>query len=472
MGLLDELGGFLRTPEGQGLLSATFGGLAGARRGAPLNSLGNAGLAGLQGYAGALDRNQQTEQMAQMNELRKAQLSNYQAEADQRTAQAAAGARRQSALASPFITSRATGGDVSVPELGGVEMFGRGVKPSAPYTAGTQSIDVQKLLAAGVKPEEIAAIDGLKNLGKQKVARTMKGIGPDGREYEYQLDEYGGKVGDAAAQWKAPIFNDGGGQTNVIDPYNPLKPVGSIQKTMTFGDKAAQENVGIAQQRLALERTKFNADQAAGPEASKPQLVDGQWIYRPDAQNPQGRVVPVLGMADKPMTDSQSKANLFGTRALEAEKAITSVSGEADRPGWIKRTAQSTVGVIPGWLGGEQLSDAAGAATNWTQSEAQQKVEQAQDNFLNALLRRESGAVIGADEKRNAAKQYFPQIGDSKGVLKQKAANRKTAIEGILAEVPAKRNAPVLNVPDQTSGAFSDQAKESRYQEWKRKNGG
>ncbi|RYF31694.1 MAG: hypothetical protein EOO23_01735 [Comamonadaceae bacterium] len=51
-GLLD----FINTPEGQGLLSATFGGLAGARRGAPLNSIGTAGLAGLSGYTGAQDR--------------------------------------------------------------------------------------------------------------------------------------------------------------------------------------------------------------------------------------------------------------------------------------------------------------------------------------------------------------------------------------------------------------------------------
>lgn len=54
-GLLD----FAATPEGQGLLSATFGGLATAQRGAPLNSIGRAGMAGLAGYSGAIDRQQQ-----------------------------------------------------------------------------------------------------------------------------------------------------------------------------------------------------------------------------------------------------------------------------------------------------------------------------------------------------------------------------------------------------------------------------
>ncbi|MCX4218730.1 hypothetical protein MKZ87_13885 [Pseudomonas sp. MCal1] len=51
-GLLD----FVKTPEGQGLLSAAFGGLAGARRGAPVNTLGIAGLAGLSGYSNAQQR--------------------------------------------------------------------------------------------------------------------------------------------------------------------------------------------------------------------------------------------------------------------------------------------------------------------------------------------------------------------------------------------------------------------------------
>jgi len=58
-GLLDGFSDFIKTPEGQGLLSAAFGGLAGARRGQPINSLGRAGLAGLSGYAGAQEQQSQ-----------------------------------------------------------------------------------------------------------------------------------------------------------------------------------------------------------------------------------------------------------------------------------------------------------------------------------------------------------------------------------------------------------------------------
>jgi hypothetical protein len=63
-------------------------------------------------------------------------------------------------------------------------------------------------------------------------------------------------------------------------------------------------------------------------------------------------------------------------------------------------------------------------------SSNQQAVEQAQRNFVNAVLRQESGAVISDAEFENAKKQYFPQPGDDKKVIEQKRANRKAAIVG------------------------------------------
>lgn len=61
-----------------------------------------------------------------------------------------------------------------------------------------------------------------------------------------------------------------------------------------------------------------------------------------------------------------------------------------------------------------------------------QQADQARRDFINAVLRRESGAVISDSEFDNANKQYFPQPFDGPEVLKQKAANRKTAIEGVI----------------------------------------
>jgi len=460
-GLLD----FIKTPEGQGLLSATFGGMAGARQGTPWNNAGRAGVAGIMGYGGALDRQTQQTEAAQMAKYRQAQMDNYNSEIEQRKAAIEAAKNKQSVLGKMYDTGSEGAPALSVDSMLPPEFrTGLPAIPAVqPRAAGVRQDMIPQAIAAGISAEELTKLSALSNLGKQEVARTIKGIGSDGREYEYQIDKFGQKIGDGFSQWKAPILNDGGGQTNVLDPYNPLKPIGAIPKTMTFGDRNAAATLGLSRERLAFEK-------AGGAEGAKPQLVDGQWVYKPDAQNPQGRVVAVQGMADKPLNDSQGKANLFGNRMVEAEKAFQSVQDKADRPGWLKRTTQATVGLVP--FAGDKLSDVAGSALNWTQSAPQQQVEQAKEDFINALMRRESGAVIGRDEFTNADKQYFPQVGDSDAKIAQKARNRQTAIDGIMAEVPRSRNSAPVAPPAKPGSGYSDPNKESRYQAWLRTNKG
>lgn len=58
-----------------------------------------------------------------------------------------------------------------------------------------------------------------------------------------------------------------------------------------------------------------------------------------------------------------------------------------------------------------------------------QSFDQAQRDFINATLRRESGAVINKDEFKNAERQYLPQPGDSAAVLRQKKNNRTIVME-------------------------------------------
>lgn len=60
-----------------------------------------------------------------------------------------------------------------------------------------------------------------------------------------------------------------------------------------------------------------------------------------------------------------------------------------------------------------------------------QKFEQAQRDFINATLRRESGAAIAESEFANARKQYFPQPNDTPEKLAEKRRNRQDAIAGV-----------------------------------------
>lgn len=148
----------------------------------------------------------------------------------------------------------------------------------------------------------------------------------------------------------------------------------------------------------------------------------------------------------KPLTEGQSKALLFGTRMQEANQTFDDLAATGtNRPGLIKESASK----IP-FVGG-----LAGAAANVTQSTAQQRVEQAQRDFINATLRRESGAAIAESEFDNARKQYFPQVGDSKEVIEQKRRNRELSTRGFLAEVPEseRRVAEIRNPGGASSSA-------------------
>jgi hypothetical protein len=123
----------------------------------------------------------------------------------------------------------------------------------------------------------------------------------------------------------------------------------------------------------------------------------------------------------KPLTEFQGKSAAFGDRAMAADVIIGKLDGKY-RPSTIN--VKNSLENVP--LFGGLLGTAANSLMDGTAQEA----EQAQRDFINATLRQESGAAIGASEFDNARKQYFPQPGDNAGVIKQKAANRKLVIAG------------------------------------------
>lgn len=125
-------------------------------------------------------------------------------------------------------------------------------------------------------------------------------------------------------------------------------------------------------------------------------------------------VQPIAGTQGTPKaTDAQSTAALYAKRMEESDKIIQGLenTGIAKDPTLNTRTGS--------------------ALTNWSVGKEGQQFVQAQRDFINAVLRRESGAVIADSEFANARQQYFPQPGDKPETIAQKAANRRTAIEGI-----------------------------------------
>jgi len=118
----------------------------------------------------------------------------------------------------------------------------------------------------------------------------------------------------------------------------------------------------------------------------------------------------------KPPTEGQSNAAAFATRADESMGQMEKLVAGGYNPAGITK-AITTSGLFP----------------NVLKSSENQQQDQAQRNFVNALLRRESGAAISDSEFKNAESQYFPAAGDKPEVLAQKKQNMKTAIAGLRA---------------------------------------
>lgn len=92
---------------------------------------------------------------------------------------------------------------------------------------------------------------------------------------------------------------------------------------------------------------------------------------------------------------------------------------------------------------------------NYITSDEFQSYDQAKRDIINAILRRESGAVIADSEFLNADRQYFPQPGDSETVLQQKAKNRESALSGIAKSAGPAYSPPQIKLPDKSKDKAS-----------------
>lgn len=109
----------------------------------------------------------------------------------------------------------------------------------------------------------------------------------------------------------------------------------------------------------------------------------------------------------------ERKANAFLIRALGANKAYEGT------------------GVGPRSYLGQVGRNVAPDLTNYGNSDERQVADSAQDEFIAASLRQDSGAAIPPSEIDAQRRIYFPMPGDGKAVLEQKRQARLRAIEGL-----------------------------------------
>lgn len=227
---------------------------------------------------------------------------------------------------------------------------------------------------------------------------------------------------------------DNGGQISFVDTNAMTNPQGPapVTRVATPGEKL-QANTTMRGQNMtdarAREANQLTREANANVyDAERGVLVNKTTGLARPAATMDGQPI---GSKNKDLTDAQAKALLFGTRAQESDAILQKLAKQGtDMPSVTKQALERT----------PLVGGALGAGVNATlASPAQQQVEQAQRDFINAVLRRESGAVITESEFNNARKQYFPQVGDSDQVKAQKAQNRQRATQLMLQEVPSAR---------------------------------
>jgi hypothetical protein len=262
----------------------------------------------------------------------------------------------------------------------------------------------------------------------------------------------------------------GGGKRVISTPafggMATLVPGSEIAKTQTFADITAAKQAATSAGQLGLAQQRF-AWEKANPGFELKEAEDGS-IVAVNKRTLQAVPVTIGGVAGTgmpgerapaldgtltgtplrgkgtAMSESQSNATAYGMRMKEANAILEDLAKKGVLKGalieGIPLVGESLGKVLPSVLGGT--------------SEAQQQVNQAKSNFITAVLRKESGAVISDSEFDREDRKYFPQVNDSPAVIKQKENARKLAIKAI--EVQAGPGAKSIQQLQPSAGGGVD----------------
>lgn len=448
-GLLD----FISSPEGQGLLAGAFGYAANARRGAPINSLGRGGLAGLAGYANAQELQKQMAEAEQMKKLRDIQTETGQIQLGELRRKTSDDDAARKILQGVY-------GSTGIPLSNGIPSSGGptgavnsalppdlqigALPPTQAYQAAiNQQPSIQPTANQNQVVPKVDVFSRYKAIGDQMAA---KGLIDQANQYYNLAEKFRPKYNTTPQQMMVNgkltnvlVSEDGTAKT--MDGFdvkpdmveqdlgsvkqwvnkNAITPGQTFAKTMTPGEVATNK-LGWANN--SLENLKFNN---TVQQQSAPQFHDGMWLTRPSNTNPQGSAVAVPGFI-KPLTEFQGKSTNYASRMQDADKVLTELRDKV-HPYEVAQAGYRSE--FPAWLPGGQILG--GAVTSMNQSfnpmvtSEAQRYRQAQENWVTANLRQESGAAIGKDEMAKDIIKWFPQPGDSQEVIKQKEAARKVA---------------------------------------------
>lgn len=296
----------------------------------------------------------------------------------------------------------------------------------------SQQYGVDPAAAQTVMPNTTAQMSArkkkhAKELYEQAKARfsTKDGSADWENSITLQTDAFGPiKPADLRSLFEMPAFDPAGMPAQPPAPPDPeAKTLGSFDAH--FGDVLGAEEAKLGRKLTRTERVPIRLKAKKDYDASNDRPLrearerySVQPVTKPDGSTglvrvnlDTGAVDPLNaeGMAFGKPTDAQRGAKAFYDRAAAADE--TAASFEDDL---------ATLG--------PQL---AAKLPNILTSEAGQRYVQAQREFTEARLRKESGAAIPPEEFVNDAKTYFAQPGDTAATIEQKQTARQRVKRGL-----------------------------------------
>ena len=257
----------------------------------------------------------------------------------------------------------------------------------------------------------------------EKVQNLMTVVG---KSYEALMSYYGQEMADEAASKAADVA------------HGRDKEMAGIQHGYNMSEIGAQNNGNLGD-TLKLQSNPLLAMENAGYKRQlAPDGGQGYWFYDSEGNSVDVDVVAnaiggnkagllegssnpddqqyIMRTSGKPPTANQQETALYATRIQQANDVFGRLEEYTDNMSPVSYYSQAK---SPQFL-------------NFLKTNDFQSLDQAQRNFVNAVLRRESGAAIADSEFENAKLQYFPQPGDGEEALAQKKQNRETVLNGFI----------------------------------------
>ena len=246
--------------------------------------------------------------------------------------------------------------------------------------------------------------------------------GPDGRPVAVLVNKAGQvKPLEGMTPREKSEFLTLGGRDVAVNPFD-VKPGQSFQRTMTPGEAARN---AIAREELDLSRERLNLDRQ-GTAASKAP-AGYRWTAAGELEAIPGGPASKTAAA----TEGERKAATLLKRLEGSEAQLRKALQDdpsADKPSLLA-SGLRTVG--------------AEAAANTLTGQERQRVDAAQLDILDAALTLGTGAAYTREQLEGYRRSYFPQIGDDKKTIADKADRLRNVIDA--AKIAAGRAAPTAS---------------------------